>query len=100
MSDIAYIYGESNGASYKTKTETDEGYTLGEEQTHWDPRLEIRVIAGTVQIGIVPASDDSTKDRGVWKNDDGQFLSLSRSGLQRLIVAARDCRDAAYGKDE
>ena len=96
MTNTSYIYGDNNGASY-TKA-GDREPTV--EHTHWDPRLEIKVIGGQVQIGVIPASADSTDDHGKWNNDDGQFLTLPRSGLNRLIVAARECRDAAYGKDE
>lgn len=99
MNDISYIYGDSNGASYveeaKTSDQTDQ------RRTHWDPRLEIRDIAGTVQVGIVPPSKDiSTDEAGVWISDDGQYLSLSRSGINRAIAALREARDSAYGKDE
>lgn len=92
--DIAYIYGEHNGASFTEGNGT-------EPHTHWDARLEVRVIAGTVQVGIVPPSrTESTDEHGVWNNDDGQFLTLSRSGLQRLIAMAREARNEVHGKDE
>lgn len=99
MSDTAYIYGDNNGASF-TEGAGDPS-NPADVHTHWDPRLEIKVIGGQVQIGVIPSSKtQSTDDRGVWVNDDGQFLTLSRSGLNRLIRAARECRDSAYGKDE
>lgn len=98
MSDRSYIYGDSNGASCEEEPKTSDQRPV--QRTHWDPRLEIQALAGTVQIGIVPPSDESTDSHGVWNNDDGRFISLSRSGLNRLIRAARECRDAAYGKDE
>lgn len=98
MGDRSYIYGDHNGASYTEEPKTSDQKPV--ERTHWDPRFEIQVIAGTVQIGIVPSSDESTDAQGVWNNDDGQFMTISRSGLNRLIRAARECRDVAYGKDE
>lgn len=99
MSDTSYIYGDNNGASYLEKTPNTQDFDV--ERTHWDPRLEIKVIGGAVQVGVIPASTEhSTNERGVWVNDDGQFLTLSRSGLNRLITAARETRDAAYGKDQ
>lgn len=92
--DIAYIYGQDNGSQFT------EGNGV-EPHTHWDPRIEVRAIAGTVQIGIVPPSHtDSTDEHGVWKNDDGQFLTLTRSGLQRLIAMTREARNEVFGKDE
>ena len=94
MSDVEYIYGDSNGASYT------EGTGASGRHTHWDPRLSIQAIAGCVQVGIVPPSKDrSTDEQGLWDNDDGQFLTLSRGGINRAIRALREMRDEAYGKD-
>lgn len=93
MTDTSYIYGDSNGAWIEN--------VKGGGKTHWDPRLEIKVIGGTVQLGIIPSSEDESTDlHGIWNNDDGQFIHLSRSGLNRLIRAARECRNSVYGKDE
>lgn len=103
MSDASYIYGENNGASYSEDTFlSQDGLTDGylDVRTHWDPRVDVRAIADTVQVGVVPPSTDSTREQGVWDSDDGQFLSLSRAGVNRLIVALREARDSAYGKDE
>lgn len=69
--------------------------------THWDPRVEVSSFGHHgVQVGIVPASSTSTDESGIWNSDDGQFLSLDRDGINRLIRALRDARIACYGKDE
>lgn len=98
-SDKAYIYGDMNGASYRDRVVNDEDVSV-EEKTHWDPRIEVSGIAHTVQVGIVPASPKSSDDGGIWDRNDGQFLSLSRDGVNRLIVALREARTAMYGRDE
>jgi hypothetical protein len=92
--DSAYIYGDSNGATYDGNTAESDRHV------HWDPRIEVSAIAHTVQVGIVPASDRSTDESGLWDRSEGQFLSLSRDGINRLIVALREARTAAYGRDE
>jgi hypothetical protein len=95
MSDKVYIYGESNGASYA------KGNDGSGRHTHWDPRIEVRAFAGTVQVGIVPPSKaGSTDEQGLWNSDDGQFLTLSRDGINRTIRALREARVAMYGVDE
>lgn len=94
MSDTAYIYGNSNGVSY-------DGLDADSvRHTHWDPRIEVNGIGYTVQVGIVPPSDRSTDDGGLWDRNDGQFLSLDWAGCNRLIVAVREARDAMYGRAE
>ena len=95
MSDRAYVYGDSNGASYTTSGSDEPTVS----KTHWDPRIEVHAFAGTVQVGIVPASERSTDDQGLWDNDDGQFLSLSRDGLNRLIEALQDAGAEMFGHD-
>lgn len=99
MGDNTYIYGDSNGSSYlDLEADTDLP-----RKTHWDPRLDIRAIAGTVQIGVVPPKRDSSGsqvDPPVWDNEDGQFLSLSREGCNRLIEAVRQFRNEVYGADQ
>jgi hypothetical protein len=98
MTDREYIYGDTNGQSY---VPYEEGHAEpGQRRTHWDPRLEITHIAGTVQVGIVPPSDKSTDDGGLWDPNDGRFMCLSRDGINRAIRALREYRDAAYGRDE
>lgn len=97
--DSAYIYGDNNGATYTDRIENDEDVSV-EEKTHWDPRIEVSGIAHTVQVGIVPASKKSTNESGLWDRNEGQFLSLSRDGVNRLIVALREARTAMYGRDE
>jgi hypothetical protein len=97
MSDKVYVYGQNNGAGYR------EAQPGGPDamRTHWDPRIEVRAIAETVQVGIIPPSTEhSTDERGVWNSDDGLFLSLSREGVNRLIRSLRELRDEAYGRDE
>lgn len=89
------IYGEHNGSSYTTGGSDEPMAT----KTHWDPRVEVTAIAGTVQVGIVPPSDKSTDESGLWDRNDGQFLSLSRDGVNRLIVALREARTAVHGVD-
>ena len=91
-----YIYGMTNGHAYTL----DGSDGTPRTKTHWDPRLSIREAVGVVEIGITPPSDKSTDDQGLWDNADGQFMTISRDGLNRLIRAAREARDAAYGRDE
>lgn len=101
MSDKVYVYGEHNGSSYREVSESADGRQGSTEtRTHWDPRLQIDAIAGTVQVGVVPPSAKSTDEQGLWDTDDGQFLSLSRDGINRTIRALREARDRVYGKDE
>lgn len=102
MTDRAYVYGEHNGGSYlSVEQDRPDGKSDGvERKTHWDPRIEVSAIADTVQVGIVPPSGKSTGEQGVWDADDGQFLSLSRSGVNRLIAALREARIAVHGVDE
>lgn len=103
-----YIYGQDNGALLKLAECSNgcssvEGTGCSEcpnNKTHWDSRIEVTAFDNSVQIGIMPASDESTVFQGVWKNEDGQFLSLSRGGVQRLIRALRDFRNEAFGADE
>jgi len=102
MGDVAYVYGEHNGSEYRSvEEESSDGKCSGVEfKTHWDPRISVQRIAGTVQVGIVPPSDkDSTREFGVWNHDDGQFLSLNRSGLNRLIEALQEAGATTYGRD-
>jgi hypothetical protein len=96
MGDKSYVYGESNGASYVTAGHNEKA---GEERTHWDPRVEVASVAGTVQVGVVPPSEKSSDEQGLWDSDDGQFLSLSRDGLNRLIEALQEAGAATYGRD-
>lgn len=100
MGDRAYVYGEDNGASYTELNEKDPMHGALVRRTHWDPRIEVSAVVGTVQVGIVPPSDQSTDERGVWNPADGQFLSLSRDGVNRLIRALREARTSVYGTDE
>lgn len=93
MNDRNYIYGDNHGSTY-------DGETSDHHKTFWDSRLEIQGFAHTVQVGIVPPSDKSTDDGGIWDHNDGQFITLSRDGINRTIVALRDARDAIYGKDQ
>jgi hypothetical protein len=97
--DTNYIYGESNGASYREVSDDGAGSAGVEIKTHWDPRIEVQAIAGTVQVGIIPPSNKSTPDSGIWDRNDGQFLSLSRDGVNRLIEALREARTAVHGVD-
>lgn len=97
MSDRSYIYGQDNGSSYDTSRSVKP---VSERKTHWDPRIQVQSIAGTVQVGVVPPSETgSTPDSGVWDPDDGQFMSLSRDGLNRLIEALQEAGAATYGRD-
>jgi hypothetical protein len=93
------IYGEHNGGSYVFQ----DGKSA-ERRTHWDPQLKITGFAEAgVQLGVIPAKvdeDDRQVDPGVWDPDDGQFVTLSRDGINRAIRALRKFRDQAYGKDE
>lgn len=100
MSDETYIYGRDNGSSYTHEAGSLTPAWERETRTHWDPRLEIRAIADTVEIGIVPPTSRSTDAEGMWDAADGQFLTLSRDGLNRLIKAVREMRDEAYGADQ
>lgn len=102
--DKAYIYGSSNGATYTEEVAYADGEgNAGKElrnRTHWDPRVEVTAFEfGLVQIGVVPPSDKSTEDQGLWASDDGQFLSLDRSGLNRLIEALQEAGAATFGRD-
>lgn len=91
--DKMYVYGHANGATYR-------GEDTPEEKTHWDPRVEVTAFDfGLVQIGVVPPSEKSTRDQGLWVSDDGQFLSLDRSGLNRLIEALQEAGAATFGRD-
>lgn len=95
MSDVAYIYGFCNGDTYQDMGVRDQG----ERKTHWDPRISVQSIAGLVQVGVVPPAPKSTDEAGVWANDDGQFLSLSRDGLNRLIEALQEAGATTFGRD-
>jgi hypothetical protein len=97
--DKSYIYGQSNGQSYVTDTGTKEHPPT--ERTHWDPRVEVLGYPGMcVQIGVVPPSDElSTDVQGLWDPDDGQFMQLDRSGLNRLIEALQEAGAAVFGRD-
>ena len=99
MSDKKYIYGENNGGSYQELIEKDSMHGTLQSRTHWDPRVEVQAIAGTVQVGIVPPSSNSDDERGQWNPADGQFLTLSRDGVNRLIRALREARTAVHGED-
>jgi hypothetical protein len=53
-----------------------------------------------VQIGVVQPSDElSTDVQGLWDPDDGQFMQLDRSGLNRLIEALQEAGAAVFGRD-
>lgn len=117
--DIEYVYGENNGNSYEEQPKASDQQV--KTRTHWDPRISVRSIAGTVEVGITPPTpykerdpnrvnhqtdgvefdDSADDDRRImeWLSDNGQFLTLSRSGINRLIEALRTARDEAYGKD-
>lgn len=96
-----YIYGDSNGAVYRDVTESEDGKQGSvEAKTHWDPRIEVDAIAHRVQVGVVPASERSTNDGGLWDRAEGQFLSLDRAGCNRLIRSIRAARDEMFGRDE
>lgn len=103
--DKAYIYGCNNGAEYDEEIayQSDDGKTGGitaRKRTHWDPRVEVTAFDfGLVQVGVVPPSDNSTIEQGLWVSDDGQFLSLDRSGLNRLIEALQEAGVATFGRD-
>jgi hypothetical protein len=92
------IYGDNNGASYSLAD--SESGTTTEHRTHWDPKLEITGFPDmAVQLGVIPASPNSTDEQGLWDSDDGQFITLSRDGCNRAIRAIRKFRDSAYGAD-
>lgn len=98
MSDRTYIYGMSNGGTYIAIE--GEGAD-GERRTHWDPRVEISAPGhGAVMVGVVPPSEGSTIDTGLWDPSDGQFLSLDWAGCNRLIRSIREARDATFGTAE
>jgi hypothetical protein len=104
MSDKVYVYGSSNGSEYSEEVAYANGEgNAGREirkRTHWDPRIEVKAWPGMdVQVGIVPASDRSTDEQGLWDNNDGQFLTLSRSGLNRLIEALQEAGASTFGRD-
>jgi hypothetical protein len=94
MSGTSYVYGSSNGESYQSVLPD------APRSTHWDPRISVQSIAGCVQVGVVPASPTaSTEDVGVWVNEDGEFLTLSRDGLNRLIEALQNAGAETFGRD-
>ena len=93
--DTFYVYGDANGASYLDL----DGDTDLPRKTHWDSRLEVKEIAGVVQVGIIPPSDKSTDDGGIWDPEDGRFLSLDRGAVNRLIEMLREARNTAFGAD-
>jgi hypothetical protein len=102
--DKAYVYGQSNGAEYDEISHFDDGHGLsGKEitkRTHWDPRIEVTGFDfGAVQVGVVPPSEKSTDEQGLYDSDNGQFLSLDRSGLNRLIEALQEAGAAVFGRD-
>lgn len=96
MSDRAYVYGDTNGACFDSQWEDKE---TGGRQVYWDSRIEVSGIAHTVQVGIVPPSETSTDDAGVWKTEDGLFLHLNRDGVNRLIEALQEAGAATFGRD-
>jgi hypothetical protein len=99
--DNIYIYGDSNGQSYYDTVADDLGVPRPDEKVHWDPRVEVTSHSRVVQIGVVPPSrEHSTNASGVWDREDGQFLSLDRDGVNRLIRALREAREAVFGRDE
>lgn len=96
--DRAYVYGDNNGSTYRP-IEGDD--TSGKLTVHWDPRVEVSTPGGhLVQVGVVPPSDRSTNDGGIWDSENGQYLTLTRDGINRLIVALREARVRVYGVDE
>lgn len=99
-----YIYGMNNRITYvddSGPTDSDSNSGKPAERTHYDPRVEVQAIAHTVQIGIVPPTQlSSGPDSVVWDPDDGKFISLDRNGINRLIMALREARDDAFGKDQ
>lgn len=114
--DKAYVYGRSNGAEYEEKFESGSGQTGGtRKRTHWDPRIEVTAYPGMdVQIGIVPATRYADRDEAdkhpdaepregpdgyEWFSDNGQFMQLDRSGLNRLIEALQEAGAATFGRD-
>jgi hypothetical protein len=99
MSDKVYIYGDNNGATMARGVPVSDE-APSSRQTFWDSRLEIQGFAHTVQVGIVPASEKSTDDGGIWDREDGQWMTLSRDGNTRAIMALREARDSIYGKDQ
>lgn len=104
--DRAYIYGHMNGDAYVIPVEPGDHDMRSAPvpatiKTHWDPRVEVSAPGGLgVQIGVVPPSEESTEGEGVWNTGDGQFLTLDRNGINRLIRALREARIKVYGEDE
>lgn len=95
MTDRTYVYGAHNGQTY---TAIEGADTSGERRTHYDPRVEVSAPGhDLVQVGVVPASDKSTPESGLWDTEDGQFLSLDWAGCNRLIKSIREARDATFG---
>lgn len=123
--DKAYIYGCNNGAEYDEIVHyADDNGNAGREikkRTHWDPRIEVSAFpeGGLVQIGVVPPTPyEEGSGRGIeldpissaneppagekvmeWFGDNGQFLSVNRSGLNRLIEALQEAGAATFGRD-
>jgi hypothetical protein len=124
--DKVYVYGSSNGAEYDEVTDYADGQgNAGREikkRTHWDPRIEVLGWGpdhGLVQIGVVPPTPVSARavdpegstpvqdvadieaTDGVWEwfSDNGQFMQLDRSGLNRLIEALQEAGAATFGRD-
>lgn len=88
--DKTYVYGQTNGSEYDDQ---------GDRRTHWDPRIEVQAYPGmSVQIGVVPPTA-GTVEGAQWISDNGQFLQLDRSGLNRLIEALQDAGSATFGRD-
>lgn len=103
MTNTAYIYGAHNGLGYTDDSKTGvAGLSRpGDQKVHWDPRISVKTVAENfVQIGVVPPSKErSTPEEGVWVNDDGQFLSLDRAGMRRLIQELQDAAVSTFGRD-
>lgn len=84
MSGIAYIYGQDND----------------QKTGNWDPRISVQARPNMVQIGVVPPSSElATDGQGMWVEEDGQFLSLDRQGLSRLIKALQAAGLETFGRD-
>lgn len=97
MTDKSYVYGHFNGDRFHA----DDSTGPGDMKTHYDPRIEVSAPGGSaVQVGVVPPHEAQAHTAGQWFPEEGQFLTLSRDGVNRLIVALREARELAYGKDE